>query len=778
MTHRVERILEYDKIKAQVAGFCCSNPGRQRCLLLHPFWTFEEVEQALLLTMQAESAMLSLGQNPMISFEDCAEGIKRCAVGAVPTIQELLQVAQLLRAAQHVHTQLEKAATEGGLQAFAHQLWPLPALFKEITRCIVNEEELADDASQALFSIRRAIRRTEEAVRARQQSILTGQATRQMLQQPIITQRNGRYVVPVKIEYASQIKGFEHDRSGSGQTVYIEPFAVLQANNERKEWQAKEQQEIARILASLGQSVGGQAENMLQNLETLTALDVVFAKVGWGKQQKAQCPQLITQGRMRVKKARHPLLEANVVVPIDYELDEDIRALLITGPNTGGKTVSLKTMGLFVLLMQTGLFLPCEKAEMPVYTAVYADIGDEQSIEQSLSTFSSHMVQIVSILEQAGYGQLVLLDELGAGTDPVEGAALAIAILETLAEHGAVVACTTHYSELKSYAMTHEGFINAGMEFDTQSLRPTFQLLFGYASSSNAFAISRRLGLPEQVIEKAQSHVQQETASLEQALARAEQLRKQTELQKQQTEQELEMQKQAVQKELLEQQRQAGKLMQKANQTIEKAKRTLEEAKEQASDAIEQAKQAARAENRAEREKLLHQARETLKQMPALSVETEPALKGGVAPKEVMPGQTVFSLTLNAEATAISRPNEKGEVQVQAGLIKATVPLSSLRIKGNAAPKSSANVVRQDNAVPLELDVRGCTVEEARMLVDLHLDQAVLAGRRQTTIIHGKGTGALRNGLKAHLRGHPHVKGMRDGVYGEGDTGVTVVELK
>lgn len=780
MPNRTQRILEYDKITAQVASFCVSETGRRRCLAMRPFTHKEEVEHALALTTTAENVWFALGSSPMTGFEDCGSTAARCAIGAVPSCKELLAVAKTLQAVQQIQKKLTQARVEMPLQALCFALMPNAFLLQEITRCVRSEEDLYDDASVQLRDLRRKIRAAEEKVRARLQAIVTNPNTKNMLQDAIITRRNGRYVVPVKSEYAGQIKGFEHDRSASGATLFIEPYSVLEANNELKDLQAKEQQEIERVLAALGQSVGEDKQGLIQNVRTLGELDECFAKVAWSHRHKANCPKLVEGDRIFVKQARHPLIDAKQVVPIDFTVGGDVRALLVTGPNTGGKTVTLKTAGLFVLLAQSGLFLPCEKAEMPVFRGVYADIGDEQSIEQSLSTFSSHMVNIVFILKKARRGVLVLLDELGAGTDPVEGAALAISILETMVEKGAVVACTTHYSELKSYAMSHPGFINAGMEFDVESLRPTYKLMIGYAGSSNAFAISSRLGIPSAVIERAKQQIDSEAASFEKALGEAEQLRRLAEEERARLAEELQAKQAAFEKELEARQAKAAKLEKRAEETLEKARRTLETARMQANEAIDTAKQAAKAENNAQREQLMQNAREQLKQLPEIERQKkeQPQAPGSV-PKKVQRGESVFATTLDANATVLEPANKKGEVLVQAGVIKIKVPLATLRVRQQQRPKTAPKaVVRAQKSAPMELDVRGMTVDEAMMVIDMHLDEAVLSNRSQTTIIHGKGTGALRAGVQEHLRHHPHVKSIRMGAYGEGDAGVTVVELK
>ena len=712
--------------------------------------------------------------------------LDRCAIGATPSPAELLQMGHTLRAVRIVQNRLRTAQVERPLWSLAEELAPFPTIENEIFRCIQNEEELNDDASPQLRQARRQVRQATERVRARLQEMITSPQTRTMLQDHLITMRNGRYVVPVRAEYASAIKGLVHDRSASGSTVFIEPLSVLEANNELRELQALERREVERILRMLGGMLGSERERIGYSLRALTELDVCFAKAGWGRAHRAVQPDLSEDDTLCIEGARHPLIAPEQVVPIDLHCGGETRALIITGPNTGGKTVTLKTAGLFAMLAQSGVFLPCAKAQVPCYRTIFADIGDEQSIEQSLSTFSSHMVNIVEILKKAGNQSLVLVDELGVGTDPVEGAALAIAILQQLVESGASVIATTHYSELKSFAMTAKGFVNAGMEFDLQSLKPTFRLMIGYAGSSNAFEISRRLGIDDDVIARARSLVNEENARLERALTEAEQLRIRAEQAYHEQQRQMAQEREALQAELQQMRQRAQREERRAQQTLEKARHVLEQARQEANEAIDAARAAARAQQSAEREQLLQKARTSLKQMKDIpqpqpnsgpQAVLEPAQAG-----QLLPGDQVYVLSLKTDATVLNKPDNKGNVYIQAGVMKLTTPLSNLR-KKNApqpaqAPQARGRVQRSEKRVPMELDVRGTTVEEAKMVIDMHLDAAVLAGLQQTSIIHGKGTGALRNGVRAYLQHHPHVKSMRSGLYGEGEEGVTVVELK
>ena len=786
MDQRVKRILEYDKIVRQISEHAVSPPGAQLCFTMQPSTARQDVARALMLTQQADAAWTHLGGNPMQPYHDCVELLDRCAVGATPSPAELLQMGHTLRAVRIVQNRLRTAQVERPLWSLGEELAPFPMVENEIFRCIQNEEEVSDDASPQLRQARRQVRQATERVRTRLQEMITSPQTRTMLQDHLITMRNGRYVVPVKAEYSSAMKGLVHDRSASGSTVFIEPLAVLEANNELRELQAAERREVERILQMLGGMLGQQRERIAYSLRALTELDVCFAKAGWGRAHRAVQPELSDDDTLLIKGARHPLIAPEQVVPIDLACGGQTRALIITGPNTGGKTVTLKTAGLFAMLAQSGVFLPCNQAVVPCYQEVFADIGDEQSIEQSLSTFSSHMVNIVEILQKAENHSLVLVDELGVGTDPVEGAALAIAILQQLVGHGASVIATTHYSELKSFAMTADGFVNAGMEFDLQSLKPTYRLMIGYAGSSNAFEISRRLGLSDEIIHQAQSLVNQENARLERALSEAEQLRIRAQQAYDAQQESNTRQRAALHEELQQMRVRAQREERRAQETLEKARRVLEQARQEANEAIEAARAAARAQHNAEREQLLQKARTSLKQMKDVP-QTQPtsgpqAVLEPAKAGQLLPGDQVYVLSLRTDATILGKPDSKGNVYIQAGVMKLTTPLSNLRKKNTpqkaSAPKGRGRVLRSEKSVPMELDVRGTTVEEAKMVIGMHLDAAVLAGMQQTSIIHGKGTGALRNGVRAYLQHHPHVKSMRSGLYGEGEEGVTVVELK
>ncbi len=643
MDERVRRILEYDKITGQIASYALSKPGKERCHQLAPQRDASLSRHMMELTACADESWTRTGGNPIQPFEDCREFLERCSAGAIPSPGDLLKAANTLRAIRLVRSGLINEA-RAPLLELVEALMPPRQVEQEIFRCILSEEEIADDASAELKNIRRQIRLATERVRQKLNEIIASASMRAKLQESIITMRNGRYVVPVKAEQASSVEGLEHDRSSSGATVFIEPLSVLRANNELREYQAEERNEIQKVLQNLGALIGGYSESLCVSINCMIELDLVFAKTGWGRAHKAVCPKLAADGAMQIFGARHPLIPSGQVVPTDVVCGGETRALIITGPNTGGKTVTLKTAGLFVLLAQSGVYLPCEKAVMPHFNALYADIGDEQSIEQSLSTFSAHMVNLVAIVRNAGKGTMVLADELGVGTDPVEGAALAIALLQTLIKNGADVIATTHYSELKAFAMSEPGFVNAGMEFDMATLQPTYRLIIGSVGSSNAFEISKRLGLPDEVIELAKQHVSQEAMRLERAISEAENLRILAQNQFQEVMERGREERNALQCELDGLRKRAQKDEMRASDTLEKARRTLETARKDADEAVELARKAAAAQNKQERDQLLQSARVSIKRMQKLSRdldEQEQTEDGLQIPGSIEVGQTV-----------------------------------------------------------------------------------------------------------------------------------------
>ena len=654
---------------------------------------------------------------------------------------------------------------------------------EEINRCIINEDEIFDGASPALARIRRAMRLANEKVREKLNSMIRSTAYQKYLQEPIITIRNGRFVIPVKQEYRQQVPGLIHDQSSSGATLFIEPSAVVELGNEYKKLLAEEADEIERILTELTAMLAPYADEIREDLNIMGQIDLVFAKAKLSRELNAVMPRLNRNNYVRIVRGRHPLIPADRVVPIDIWIGRDYRSLIITGPNTGGKTVTLKIVGLFALMVQSGIFVPAnEGSEFPVFEHIYADIGDEQSIEQSLSTFSSHMKNIVGILDRADETSLVLLDELGAGTDPIEGAALAMSILEELNDRHCICVSTTHYSEIKAFAMTHEGMENASMEFDIDRLCPTYRLYIGIPGKSNAFEISSRLGLPNSIIDKAKGFLKGEDVRFEDIISSAQSQHRIAEEERKMAEEaraELEKLRADAERERRKLDEDRNRLQAKAK---EDAKRIVADTKREMEKLIVEIR-SIKDIDRSAADRVIQAARDTLRATETAVNEKEAIKKedNTKPPKTVRAGQTVNIVTLDQKATVLSAPDSKGEVMVQAGVMKLNVKLKDIRLieeKKAAAPTSGKVGLGAGKQVGLELDVRGMLVDEANIIVDRYLDDAYNAGLSEVNIIHGKGTGALRAGVQAFLKRHPLVKGYRMGSYGEGDAGVTVVTLK
>ena len=698
---------------------------------------------------------------------------------------ELLGIASCLKAARMAgRTLLAKEVGEEELY-----LYNLAGLLithrsaEEETVCIINEDEIFDGASPALARIRRAMRPANEKVREKLNSMIRSTAYQKYLQEPIITIRNGRFVIPVKQEYRQQVPGLIHDQSSSGATLFIEPSAVVELGNEYKKLLAEEADEIERILTELTAMLAPYADEIREDLNIMGQIDLVFAKAKLSRELNAVMPRLNRNNYVRIVRGRHPLIPADRVVPIDIWIGRDYRSLIITGPNTGGKTVTLKIVGLFALMVQSGIFVPAnEGSEFPVFEHIYADIGDEQSIEQSLSTFSSHMKNIVGILDKADENSLVLLDELGAGTDPIEGAALAMSILEELNDRHCICVSTTHYSEIKAFAMTHEGMENASMEFDIDRLCPTYRLYIGIPGKSNAFEISSRLGLPNSIIDKAKGFLKGEDVRFEDIISSAQSQHRIAEEERKMAEEaraELEKLRADAERERRKLDEDRNRLQAKAK---EDAKRIVADTKREMEKLIVEIR-SIKDIDRSAADRVIQAARDTLRATETAVNEKEAIKKedNTKPPKTVRAGDTVNIVTLDQKATVLSAPDSKGEVMVQAGVMKLNVKLKDIRLieeKKAAAPTSGKVGLGAGKQVGLELDVRGMLVDEANIIVDRYLDDAYNAGLSEVNIIHGKGTGALRAGVQAFLKRHPLVKGYRMGSYGEGDAGVTVVTLK
>ena len=784
MEKRVLKTLEYDKILAMLKerASCCIS--RELVDTMEPSGDFDTVERELKLTAEAETLFYKTGRSPVDDFPDMRHCLERMHAALFLSTGELLGIASCLKAARIAKDILAKeVGEESYLYNLAGLLITHRSAEEEINRCIINEDEIFDGASPALARIRRAMRLANEKVREKLNSMIRSTAYQKYLQEPIITIRNGRFVIPVKQEYRQQVPGLIHDQSSSGATLFIEPSAVVELGNEYKKLLAEEADEIERILTELTAMLAPYADEIREDLNIMGQIDLVFAKAKLSRELNAVMPRLNRNNYVRIVRGRHPLIPADRVVPIDIWIGRDYRSLIITGPNTGGKTVTLKIVGLFALMVQSGIFVPAnEGSEFPVFEHIYADIGDEQSIEQSLSTFSSHMKNIVGILDRADENSLVLLDELGAGTDPIEGAALAMSILEELNDRHCICVSTTHYSEIKAFAMTHEGMENASMEFDIDRLCPTYRLYIGIPGKSNAFEISSRLGLPNRIIDKAKGFLKGEDVRFEDIISSAQSQHRIAEEERKMAEEaraELEKLRADAERERRKLDEDRNRLQAKAK---EDAKRIVADTKREMEKLIVEIR-SIKDIDRSAADRVIQAARDTLRATETAVNEKEAIKKedNTKPPKTVRAGDTVNIVTLDQKATVLSAPDSKGEVMLQAGVMKLNVKLKDIRLieeKKAAAPTSGKVGLGAGKQVGLELDVRGMLVDEANIIVDRYLDDAYNAGLSEVNIIHGKGTGALRAGVQAFLKRHPLVKGYRMGSYGEGDAGVTVVTLK
>ncbi len=779
------RALELDKILEMVAKETTCEDGAALARSIEPVYTPGEVRRLLEETDAAFVLMAKFGAPSFTGMKNVTNALRRAQAGGGLGLRELLDIGGTLRAIRSLQQWHSKnAGMHTVLSPRFDILAPNKRLEEKIFTCIQSEEEVADAASPALAAIRRKIRGAAVRVREQLDKLIHSQTHQKHLQEAIVTQRSGRYVVPVKAEFRGEVPGLVHDTSASGQTVFVEPMSVVELNNEIRVLRSDEQEEISRILLELSGEAGDFADSLIESYQYAVQLNVIFAKAQLAYRMKAVVPEIDEKGRTDLHSARHPLIAKEKVVPTDIALGQDFDALIITGPNTGGKTVALKTLGLLTLMAMCGLMIPAgEGSRLPVYRHILADIGDEQSIEQSLSTFSAHMVNIIRILDVADEESLVLLDELGAGTDPVEGAALATAIIEELRRKGVRLACTTHYAELKSYALQTDGVENACCEFDVESLRPTYRLLIGVPGKSNAFAISRRLGLEGRIVDRAGELVNEENSSFEQVIERLEERRREME-------NELEAARKAA-RQARETMRQSEARQAEAGQ---RAKREIDQAREEASRIVQKTRQQADA--------LLNELDELRRQQSkALSAEQKARLRSGLRelessadpvrkrrrdgyqlPRELRPGDSVVIFDIDKAATVLEAPKD-GQVLVQAGIIKTRVQVENLRLSGEgqkAKAKPGRSVTKNVSApeIATSLDLRGMNVEEGLMEVDAFLDRAARSHVPQVTIIHGKGTGVLRAAVQQHLRRCSQVKSFRLGAFGEGESGVTVVEMK
>ena len=786
MKERTLRVLEFTKIRDMLTEKALTPLGAEKCQVLVPSTNFQEISEWQEETEEALVVLTYVGGHPMASFSDVRPYLALCDKGATLSPKALLEIATLMRACRTARSALvtERDNTPR-LKEKASLLGSFRNLEDDITTAILSEDEIADKASNELANIRRHLRGATERIKERLNSMIRSSAYQKYLQDPILTMRNDRYVLPVKAEYRASVPGLVHDQSASGATLFIEPMAAVEMGNELKQWEAKEKQEIERILAALSAEVAPYAVQLKENLELLAELDFAFAKGLLCRDMSGVTPKMNRDGFINIIRGRHPLIDREKVVPSNLWMGREFTTLIITGPNTGGKTVTLKTMGLFTLMAQAGLHVPADLGtELAVFQQVFADIGDEQSIEQSLSTFSGHMTNIVGIMNEVTADDLVLFDELGAGTDPTEGAALAQTILTALLRKQVRTLATTHYSELKAFALSTPGVENASVEFNVETLRPTYRLSIGVPGKSNAFEISRKLGLSEGLIDEAKKLLSTEDKRFEDVIANAEYHRQVAEKERKLAEQAAaETTKLRDEAEFLRREMEA-KREASLRKAKDEARRILENARRESESVMRELKQMKKSAasgpdmQAAALRKRLEDGIDSLSEGLAQKAD-----RVDKPPKTLKVGDEVEILNLKTRGVVLSAPDAKGEVQLQAGIVKLKAHISQLRlVKEEPAKKQKSSFHAETGAmtrtVPMECDVRGMALDEAIPVVDQYLDEAVLASLTEVSIIHGKGTGVLRSGIQQHLRRHPHVKSFRLGVYGEGESGVTVVTLK
>jgi len=819
MNEKALRVLEYNKIIEMLAGYAGSGLGAEKCRKTLPLTELEEIEKRQNETADAYARILKKGTVSFSGIPDIRGSVKRLEIGSTLGTAELMHISSLLTAVLRVkkygviepekssshqpewkrqleaqkakeaeansEAEEEKKDTDALTELF-ESLAPITFLADEINRCILSEDEIADDASAGLKSVRRAMKSANDKIRDQLNSMMTSNDARTMMQDALITMRNGRYCIPVKSEYKSKFPGMVHDQSSSGSTLFIEPMAVVKLNNELRELALKEADEIEKILEDLSGKAASHSAELYENQELLSELDYIFARAQLAKHQRACKPAFNNRRYINIKKGRHPLIDSKKVVPIDIRVGDDFDLLVITGPNTGGKTVSLKTMGLFTMMGQAGLHIPAgDGSELGIFKEVFADIGDEQSIEQSLSTFSSHMTNTVSILENADFESLCLFDELGAGTDPLEGAALAMAILNHLHKRSIRTVATTHYSELKIYALSTEGVSNACCEFDVESLRPTYRLLIGIPGKSNAFAISSKLGLKNEIIEAAKQMIGENDQNFEDVISglEADRIR-------------MERDKAELTKLRAEAENNAKKWRERQDKLDAARDRVLAEAREKAAEILQEAKDYADESIRKMNKYGSGSIREMEAERTALREKLDKNTEGQAVKKrkktdssekhEFKEGDTVLVVSLNLKGKIVGKPNAKGELPVQMGILRSNVALSDLEW----AEEEEEEVVKKTKhgaasigyaksmSVSAEINLIGKRVDEALPELDKYLDDAYLAHLEKVSVIHGRGTGALREAVHNHLKRTKYVKSYRLGEFGEGDRGVTIVEFK
>ena len=791
MNKKTFKKLEYDKIIRLLENHASSVNGKFLCSRLLPMTDLESIQTAGAQTAAAFTRIVKKGRPSFSGAHGVEDSMKRLEIGGTLFTKELLRVCQLLETTEHAkrygtHNTVDELPD--CLDSYFHSLEPLSSLCNEIRRCILSENEISDEASAHLRQIRKQIAQMNDKVHSTLNALLHG-SLRNYLQDPIVTMRDNRYCLPVKAEYRGQVEGMIHDQSSSGSTLFVEPMSVIRLNNELKELFAKEEEEIEVILGLLSESTSEHVDTIRSNHHILSELDFIFAKGSLALEMNATLPIFNDAKRIHIREGRHPLLDKKSVVPITVTLGDTFHLLMITGPNTGGKTVSLKTIGLFTLMGQAGLHIPAlDRSELSIFDEVYADIGDEQSIEQSLSTFSSHMTNIVSFLKTVNANSLVLFDELGAGTDPTEGAALAIAILSYLHERDIRTVATTHYSELKTFALTTSGVENASCEFDVATLRPTYRLLVGIPGKSNAFAISSKLGLPAPIIEEAKKHLSEQSESFEDILSDLEAKRRSAEqehLKIRAYRQEAEQAKQKLQDKESRIEAQKERLLREAK---EEASRILQDAKNTADESIKSfrkfhEKHAPITEMEQERDKLREKLKKTSPTQNAVTRKPSRQHKAS----DFKLGESVHVLSLDLNGTVSSLPDSRGNLYVQMGILRSSVHMSDLELieepvsySAKGIQKTSSGKMKMSKSMHVgpEINLLGKTVDEALVELDKYLDDAYIAHISPVRIVHGKGTGALRDAIHQYLKRQRHIDSYRLGAFGEGDAGVTIVEFK
>ena len=791
MNRKALRTLEYDKIIETLTGYAASEPAKELCRNLVPSADYSEIVKNQAETTDAVTRIRQKGSVSFSGIRDIRDSLKRLDIGSSLGILELLAASSLMTAAARVKAygrHEDSELPDDSLEELFRGLEPLTPVNNEIKRCILSEDEVSDDASPGLRHVRRSMKAIQDRIHTQLNSILN--SNRSYLQDAVITMRDGRYCLPVKAEYKNQVSGMVHDQSSTGSTLFIEPMAIIKLNNDLRTLEIQEQKEIEAVLADLSNQLAPYQEELRTDLDILTHLDFVFAKAALSRHYKCSAPIFNRERRINIKDGRHPLLDPTKVVPININLGKDFDLLIVTGPNTGGKTVSLKTVGLFTLMGQAGLHIPAfDGSELAVFEDVFADIGDEQSIEQSLSTFSSHMTNIVQILEKADSNSLCLFDELGAGTDPTEGAALAISILSFLHNMQCRTMATTHYSELKVFALTTPGVENACCEFNVETLRPTYRLLIGIPGKSNAFAISKKLGLPDYIIDDAKTHLEAKDETFEDLLAHLEENRVTIEKEREEIEaykKEIEGLRQKLRQKTERLDERTDALIQNAK---EEAQRILRDAKETADKTIRNINKLGDAAGltkqlEAERTRLREQLQGVEKDLSIGANAKKP--KKAVSPKSLKVGDGVRVLTMNLNGTVSTLPNAKGDLYVQMGILRSLVNIKDIElldepaVTGPTLSKTGSGKIKmsKSSTISPEVNLIGMTVDEALPVLDKYLDDAYLSHLNQVRVVHGRGTGALKAGVHKHLKKLQYVKDFRLGEFGEGDSGVTIVTFK